>query len=64
MEADAAAARDMVAKVFGFRLNFTKPRKITGHRSKGADQRVADAIRVANAFVLGNSLKFGCLAYW
>ena len=54
MEADAAAARDMVAKVFGLRLNFTKPRKITGQRFKGADQRVADAVKAANAFMLGN----------
>ena len=58
VEADAAAARDLVAKVLGSRLNFTKPRKVTGQRSEGADQAVADAVKVANAFVLGNSKKF------
>ena len=36
VEADAAAARDSVAKVIGYRLNFKKPRKITGQRSNGA----------------------------
>ena len=59
VEADAAAARDLVAKVLGHRLNFTKPRKVTGQRSEGADQAVADAVKAANAFVLGNSKKFG-----
>ena len=54
VEADAAAARDLVAKVLRFRLNFKKPRKITGQRSKGADQKVADAVKVANALMLGN----------
>ena len=54
VEADAAAARDLVAKVLGKRLNFKKPRKITGQRSKGADQKVADAVKAANAFMLGN----------
>ena len=54
VEADAAAARDLVAKVLRFRLNFKKPRKITGQRSKGADQKVADAVKAANAFMLGN----------
>ena len=54
MEADAAAARDMVAKVIGYPLNFKKSRKPTGQRSKGADQAVADAVKAANAFVLGN----------
>ena len=57
--ADAAAARDLVAKVLGYSLNFTKPRKVTGQRSEGADQAVADAVKAANAFVLGNSKKFG-----
>ena len=55
VEADAAAARDVVAKVLGSPLNFKKPRKITGQRSKGADPAVADAVKAANAFVLGNS---------
>jgi len=59
VEADAAAARDLVAKVLGYSLNFTKPRKVTGQRSEGADQAVADAVKAANAFVLGNSKKFG-----
>ena len=59
VEADAAAARDSVAKVIGYRLNFKKPRKITGQRSNGADQAVADAVKAANAFVLGNSMTFG-----
>ena len=45
VEADAAAARDVVAKVLGSPLNFKKPRKITGQRSKGADQAVADAVK-------------------
>ena len=58
-EADAAAARDLVAKVLGHRLNFKEPRKVTGQRSEGADQAVADAVKAANAFVLGNSKKFG-----
>ena len=59
VEADAAAARDVVATVLGSPLNINKPRKITGQRSKGADQAVADAVKAANAFVLGNSKKFG-----
>ena len=45
VEADAATARDLVAKVLGSRLNFTKPRKVTGQRSEGADQAVADAVK-------------------
>ena len=45
----------MVAKVLGHRLNFKKPRKITGQRSKGADQAVAGAVKAANSFLLGNS---------
>ena len=49
VEVDAAAARDMVAKVLGSRLNFTKSRKVTGQRSEGADQAVADAVKAANA---------------
>ena len=61
VEADAAEARDAVAKVLGYPLNFEKPRKITGQRSKGADQAVADAVQAANAFVLGNSTSFGAL---
>ena len=59
VEADAAAARDVVAKVLGYPLNFENPRKITGQRSKGVDQRVVDAVRAANAFVIGNSMTFG-----
>ena len=61
VEADAAAARDVVAKALGLRLNFIKPRKITGQRSEGADQMVADAVKAANTFVLGNSMTFGFL---
>ena len=55
VEADAAAARDVVANILGYPLNFKKPRKITGQRSKGAETAVADAIKAANAFVLGDS---------
>ena len=55
VEADAAAARDVVAKVLGFPLNFKKPQKITGQRSKGADQAVADAVKATKSFLLGNS---------
>ena len=58
VEADAAAARDVVAKVLGSPLNFEKPRKIAGQRSKGADQAVADAVKAANALVLGTSMAF------
>ena len=61
VEVDAAAARDVVAKVLGYPLNFKKPRKITGQRSKGADPAVADAVKAANAFVLGNSITFVCV---
>ena len=63
VEADAAAARDMVAKVLGRPLNFEKPRKITGERSKGADMAVADAIKAAKAFVLGTCVTwdFECI---
>ena len=57
VEADAAAARDVVAKVLAYPLNFNEPREITGQRSKGADQAVADAVKAANAFLLGDSLK-------
>ena len=59
VEADAAAARDMVAKVLGYPLNFRKTRKITGQRSKSADKLVADAVKAANACVLGNSMAVG-----
>ena len=64
-EADAAAARDVVAKVLGNRLNFTKPRKITGQRSEGADQAVADAVKAANAFLSGDFMTtfFRCVAF-
>ena len=62
VEADAAAARDTVAKVLGYPLNFKKPREITGQRSKGADQAVADAVKAANAFVIGTSTTFG--VFW
>ena len=58
VEADAAMARDVVARVLGFPLNFENPREITGQRSKGADQALADAVKAANAFVLGNSMNF------
>ena len=60
VEADAAAARDVVAKVLAYPLNFNEPREITGQRSKGADQAVADAVKAANAFLLGDSFFF-CL---
>ena len=58
LEADAAAARDVVAKVLAYPLNLTKPRKITGQRSEGADKLVTDAVEAANAFMLGNSRTF------
>ena len=53
VEAAAAAARDMVARILGLRLNFERPREITGQRSEGADQAVADAVKAANALMLG-----------
>ena len=53
VEADAAAARDIVARILGARLNFERPREITGQRSKGADRAVADAVKAANALMLG-----------
>ena len=59
VEADAAAARDVVATVLGSPLNFKKPRKITGQRTVGADHAVADAVKAANDFVLGISMTFG-----
>ena len=59
VEADAAAARDVVARVLGYPLNFRKTRKITGQRSKNADKSVADAVKAANACVLGNSMAVG-----
>ena len=62
VEADAAAARDVVATVLGSPLNIKKPRKITGQRTKRADQAVADAVKAANAFMLGNSFTFG--SFW
>ena len=58
VEADAAAARDVVAKVLGRPLNFKKTRKIAGQRSESADKLVADAVKAANACVLGNSMTF------
>ena len=58
VEVDAAAARDVVAKVLGSPLNFKKPRKIAGQRSKGVDQALANAVKAANAFVLGSSMTF------
>ena len=59
VEADAAAARDVVAKVLGYPLNFKKTRKIAGQRSKSANKLVADAVKAANACVLGNSMAVG-----
>ena len=61
VEADAAAARDAVAKVLGCPLNFKKPRIIMGSRTEGADRAVAYAVKAANAFMLGrgNSVTFG-----
>ena len=53
VEAAAAAARDMVARILGFPLNFERPREITGQRSEGANQTVADAVKAANALMLG-----------
>ena len=53
VEAAAAAARDMVARILGFPLNFERPREITGQRTKGADQAVADAVKAANALMPG-----------
>ena len=53
VEAAAAAARDMVARILGLRLNFERPREITGQRSEGADKAVADAVKAANALMLG-----------
>ena len=52
VEEDAAAARDIVAKVLGHPLNFKKPRKITGRKSKGSEGRLADAVKAANALML------------
>ena len=51
----------MVARVLGSPLNFEKPRKITGQRTKGADQAVADAVKAANTFMLGISMMFALL---
>ena len=59
VEADAAAAREVVAKVLGSRLNFKEPQEITGQRSDRADELVADAVKAAKAFVRG---KFPTLA--
>ena len=53
LEVDAAAARDMVARIFGLPLNFERPREITGQRSEGANQAVTDAVKAANALMLG-----------
>ena len=59
VEADAAAARDVLATVLGSPLNLKKPRKITGQKAMGADHAVADAVKAANAFMLGNSFTVG-----
>ena len=61
VEADAAAARDVVARVLGLHLNFERPREITGQRTKGADKFVADAVKAANTFMLGTQPDFICL---
>ena len=61
LEAEAAAARDVVARVLGLRLNFERPREITGQRSKGADKFVADAVKAANTFMLGTQPDFFCV---
>ena len=53
VEADAAWAVDQVASALGRPLNFQKVREVAGQRSAGADKRVADAVKAANAFVLG-----------
>ena len=59
VEAAAAAARDMIARILGLPLNFEKPREITGQRSESADQTVADAVKAANALMLGtHNLRF------
>ena len=62
IEKDAARAYDEVARALGRPLNFAKPGKIIGQTSKGADKRVADAVKAANALVLGNS-KYHQLAH-
>ena len=54
VEEDAAAARDVVAKVLGYPLNFKKPRKITGQTSKGADQALANIVKAAKVFMKGD----------
>ena len=61
VEADAAAARDVVARVLGYPLNFKRRLEIMGPRTEGADRAVADAVKAANALMLGggNSVTFG-----
>ena len=53
VEDDAAAARDVIAKVLEYPFNFKK-----GRRTRGADQGFPAAVEAVNAFVLGNSMAF------
>ena len=54
MEADAARAFDKVASILGRSTNFSKPEKISGHRTPGADDSVTKAVKAAHAFLSGD----------
>ena len=53
-EEDTARAYDKVARALGKRVNFTEPGETKGQTSKGAEQRVADAVEAAKALVSGD----------
>ena len=56
IEVHATAARDVVAKVLGYHLNFKEPRKITGQRSIGASCQCATCVQSLWQFT-GNPIK-------
>ena len=54
LEEDAARAYDEVARALGGPVNLTEPGAITGPRSKGAEQQVAEAVNAAKAPASGD----------
>ena len=54
VEADAARVYDKVASILGRSTNFSKPEKIYGQRTPGADDCITKAVEAANAFLAGD----------
>ena len=54
LEKDAARSFDKVASILGRRPIFSKGWTFVGERSKGADERVAEVVNAAKAFMTGD----------